>query len=271
MRVLTRNQWGARSDLPRLGRNIGPERRTEVFIHHTVIVDTDETTSEWETLDEVRTRMRQLQTIRAADLGADVPYSMVAFCMADGDLVLCEGRGIYRTGAHTVGHNKSALGIAFQGNFEFLPLPTHLDAQLEALGGWLRGLRRDSGFTNLGVSRPDGREVWGHQDIKDTACPGKFLWARLNLIHFLEELDDQMMDKQTWKRVQRALQQLDPPLYAGKKIDGAPGKNTHAALRAFEKRMELEQRGVLGPLNNPASGIWPASRELLFALSVPSH
>jgi hypothetical protein len=230
-----------------------------------VVIDTDETTNEWENLGEVRTRMRQLQTIRRADLGADVPYSMVAFCMADGDLVLCEGRGVHRTGAHTRGHNRSALGIAFQGNFEYPPLPSNLDAQLLELGDWLGTLRRAQGFTNLAVIRPDDREVWGHQDVKTTACPGRHLSARLSLIHFLEEVDDQMMDKPTWKMVQRTLQQLDPPLYRGRKIDGVPGRYTNIAVRAFEGRLELEGRGVMGPLDNPASGMWPATRELLFA------
>lgn len=61
--------------------------------------------------------------------------------MANGDLVLGEGRGLDHSGAHTSGHNTSALGIAFQGNFDKLPLSAHFDAQLAALGKWLRQLR----------------------------------------------------------------------------------------------------------------------------------
>lgn len=72
------------------------------------------------------------------------------------------------------------------------------------------------------------------------------------------------MDKETWMRVQEALQALKPPLYEGKKIDGRPGQDTNTAIRAFEKRMNLVQRGVLGELKDPASGLWPATRELLF-------
>ncbi len=122
--VLSRSDWGARTDLPRLGAMVNRGSRTEVFIHHTVIIDGDDTTNEWEDLDEVKQRMRELQTTRP-DLGRDVPYNFVAFCMTGGELVLGEGRGLDRSGAHTVGHNHSALAISFQGNFEELPLPAN--------------------------------------------------------------------------------------------------------------------------------------------------
>ena len=183
--VLSRSDWGARTDIPRRGTIVDPVKRTEVFIHHTVIVDDDPSPNRWETVDEVKSRMRRLQIIREQDLGADVPYSMVAFSMSNGDLVLGEGRGLDCSGAHTRGHNTSALGIAFQGNFETLPLPVHLDAQLAALGNWLRQLREQGGFVNLGTERPHGREVFAHRDIKATACPGEHLFAKLSAIRFL--------------------------------------------------------------------------------------
>ncbi len=263
--VLNREEWGASIDLPRRGHPIGPARRTEVFIHHTVVVDSDSTINEWEQLGEVTARMQQLQAIRP-DLGLDVPYSIVAFCMSNGDLLLCEGRGLYRTGAHTAGHNRSALGIAFQGNFQKRPLPKHLDSHLAALGNWLKELQRDQGFVNLGSVRPYGREVWGHRDVKATECPGQLLYDKLHLVRYADE-DEMMMDKSTWKKVQKALQALDPPLYLGKPVDGMPGRNTNIALRAFERRTDLESRGVMGALDSPDAGIWPATRELLFAIA----
>lgn len=183
--VLSRAEWGARTDLPRLGVIVDRSRRAKVFIHHTVIVDDDASLNEWESLDEVRRKMRQLQTIRAQDLGADVPYSMVAFCMSNGDLALCEGRGIDRSGAHTSGHNTAALGIAFQGDFENAPLPSNFDAHLVALGNWLRELRTQHQFVNLGIERPLGREVFAHRDVKATDCPGERIFNKLGLIRFL--------------------------------------------------------------------------------------
>ena len=268
MRVLTREQWGARPDLPRRGRRVAPLDRTEVYIHHTVITDSDATPNEWESLGEVRARMRDLQIIRSGDLGDDVPYSMVVFCMADGDLTICEGRGLERSGAHTPGHNDSAFGIAIQGNFESGTLPRHFDVQLAGLGKWLRGVLLKEGFFNLGKIRPPDRDVWGHRDAKATLCPGQQLYDRLSLIRFVE--NEMAMDKATWKAVQRALQALDPPLYAGKVVDGIPGRNTDIAIQAFERRHELESRGVMGEANDPEAGIWPATRELLFATAAAS-
>lgn len=183
--VLSRTDWGANTNLPRLGMLVDRTRRREVFIHHTVVVDNDVTRNEFEDLAEVRAAMRRLQTIRAQDLGADVPYSFVGFCMSDGRLVLCEGRGLDRSGAHTRNHNVAAIGIALQGNFENTPLPTRFDEQLTALGNWLRGIRENEGFINLGANHPLGRDVFGHRDIAATACPGRHTFDKLRLIRFL--------------------------------------------------------------------------------------
>jgi len=43
MILIDRAEWGADKKLPRRGYLIGALRRTEVYIHHTVIVDADAT------------------------------------------------------------------------------------------------------------------------------------------------------------------------------------------------------------------------------------
>lgn len=182
--VIDRAQWGARTDLPRHGDSVSRAARREVFIHHTDVIDDDPTQNEWEDLNEVKRRMRDLQTMRP-DLGLDVPYNFVAFSMANGDLILGEGRGLDRSGAHTIGHNHSAIAISFEGDFEAQALPTHMDSQLIALGQWLRARREQDGFVKLGTARPLGREVFGHREVSSTDCPGKHLFAKLNLVRFL--------------------------------------------------------------------------------------
>jgi peptidoglycan hydrolase-like protein with peptidoglycan-binding domain len=117
----------------------------------------------------------------------------------------------------------------------------------------------------LGTLRPPDRQVWAHRDIKTTHCPGTHLYDRLELIRFLEEEDENMMDKATWKKVQTGLQSLDPPLYANRPIDGKPGSNTNRAVRAFEGRIGFTPRGVMGSFDDSSSGMWPATREMLFA------
>lgn len=184
--LLDRQQWGAPAELPRRGHSIGPHHRTEVVLHHTTSIDGDSTPNEWSSMDDVARQMRRLQVSRP-DLGLDVPYSMVAFCMADGGLVLAEGRGLHRTGAHSKGHNRSALGIAFQGDFENQPPPTRLATHIETLALWLRRLRVEKGFDRLGSTRPSDRDVWAHMDLKATACPGRALRDHLPRLRFVED------------------------------------------------------------------------------------
>ncbi len=268
MILLARNEWGANPALPRRGYVIGALRRTEVIIHHTATLHGKDAPNEWPTLETVKDRMRWLQTARP-DLGLDVPYNMVAFCMRDGGLVVCEGRGLERTGAHTKDRNRTALGIAFYGDFESGPAPRYFDRQIRMLASWLRTLRNEQGFAKLGYSRPADRQVWGHREIRSasTLCPGRALQDRLPQIRYIDEEDDTAMDRSTWKLVQRSLQAQEPPLYAGKRIDGLPGRNTNTAVQAFERRVGLEARGVIGERNNPNASIWPATRELLFSMA----
>lgn len=267
MIYLDRNAWGADTNLPRKGSAVAPDRRTEVFIHHTTIISREPSRNTWPDLAGVRSQMKILQVARAADLGADVPYSFVVFILGSGELAICEGRGFDRSGAHTPGHNSSAFGIAIQGNFESEDPPAGFDQRLAELGDWLRQLQRD-GFGRLGSRRPDGRDVWAHLDVKATLCPGRYLFEKLDRIRFMGWEDDEMaMDKATWQSVQRALQTLEPPLYGGKAIDGLPGRNTDIAVQAFERRMALDSRGVLGDSADPQAGIWPATRELLYAVA----
>lgn len=267
MIYLNRQAWGADRNLPRKGDIVAASRRTSVFIHHTTITSGGSSPNSWPDLDTVRAQMRRLQTIRRQDLGADVPYSYVAFVMRDDTLVIGEGRGPDRSGAHTPGRNESAFGVAFHGNFEDSPPPRNLNARLRDVGVWLAELR-NTRFTRLGSERPADREVFAHRDTRATLCPGQHLFDRLNLIRFTDQEDDEMaMDKATWKQVQRALQQLDPPLYGGKRIDGLPGRNTDIAVQAFERRLDMTPRGVVGESADPQAGIWPATRELLFAVA----
>jgi len=261
VRFLDRKQWGAHP-LPRLGTEVSRATWKEVIVHHTAGPRSGPSPNEWDSFAEMMEVMRGLQTGRP-DLGLDVPYNVVAFCRTNGELVLCEGRGLDRTGAHTSGKNATALGVGFAGDFELVPEPQFLDSQLHDLGGWLFRAHRDLGLVNLGTSCPIDRDAWGHREFANTLCPGASLYGRLNLIRFIEE--ETAMDQATWQIVQAGLQALDPPLYAGRPVDGIPGVNTDRAVRAFEERMGLNPRGVIGALNNPNAGMWPATRELLFA------
>lgn len=181
---LSRTDWGARTDLPRLGAVLPATTPTEAIVHHTVIIDDDATPNRWENPAEVIVKMQQLQTIRP-DLGDDVPYSYVAFLMQYQHkigLILCEGRGPYRRGAHTKWHNVTGRAVAIEGNTEIgLPIDPYAPLLSQAWG-WIKD---EYGLVNLGNTRPDrGGIMFGHRDFRReddrttwTACPGRGMMA----------------------------------------------------------------------------------------------
>ncbi len=187
---LTRSGWGANKTIPRLGYTVSRSQRTKAIIHHTVVVDNDATKNLWTSLDEVKSKMRQLQVIRP-DLGMDVPYNFVMFLMEDGSIIVCEGRGLDRTGAHTHGHNTDGMATALQGNFM---LPVDLSAYISGMSRWWGWLRYDQGMVNLGSEHP-GAIAYGHRDFRDpndtstwTSCPGDNLYNIIPQLVFKEDI-----------------------------------------------------------------------------------
>lgn len=81
-----------------------------------------------------------------------------------------QGRPEWAFGAHAEGDNSHTIGIHLCGNFEYVA-PT--DAQIESaayLIGWL---------CEKYELVPDKEHVVGHRDLMPTACPGSFLYERL--------------------------------------------------------------------------------------------
>ena len=159
---LTREEWGADASLPRRGYQInGAAKFRRIFNHHTVMVMGD-----WDgdgivhgDLDDIKRYMQTLQTIRP-DLGLDVPYSFVVFQgIKAEDSVVCEGRGLNRTGAHTAGFNSKSLGVAYAANTELSVVTAGMIAGVR----WCGSLLDDQGSMLPAL---------GHGAVKATACPG---------------------------------------------------------------------------------------------------
>jgi len=193
LRFVDRSGWTPNPTLPRLGGIVPRSDRTHVIIHHTVTPDADTTPNIWETDNSIFNRMRRLQVARP-DLGLDVPYSFVAFIHPSG-LVICEGRGEDRTGAHTKGHNTAGIGISFAGDFENNGIAPNIIAdRIPLLSAFLRWLRTSAShpdygefppMPNLGSLRPSSRQVFAHQDFKSTDCPGAQIKPHLDEVDFL--------------------------------------------------------------------------------------
>lgn len=173
---LSRGAWGARTDLPRLGRTIDPAGVRGIVNHHTVIPAPP--AGDMPAISEY---MRALQTVRP-DLGLDVPYSFVVFAgRTVGDGIVCEGRGFTRSGAHTAGHNYDRYGVAFGADTRTDPVTDGMIAGVRYVGARIHG-------TPVPTT--------GHRDHKATACPGPGAYRRLGdmqppfVVDVPHELDD---------------------------------------------------------------------------------
>jgi hypothetical protein len=195
LHVVTRDTWGANPNHPRRGAKVARNRRTHVIIHHTVMVDSDDTPNIWERKRDIFKMMRRLQVTRP-DLGLDVPYNFVAFLSANNDgLHICEGRGEDRTGAHTKGHNTKGIAVSFAGNFHNKPIdPVEIARRMPLLSFFLGWLRFDPSHPDYGDFKPlrkldsfqpQNRHVFFHRDFKATACPGAKLMPHLPQVGFV--------------------------------------------------------------------------------------
>ena len=235
---LTRDEWGADASLPHRGythdRSGVPvlERKTDLIIHHTVMVDNDSTKNVWETLDEVKVQMRRLQTIRP-DLGIDVPYNEVWFLMDDFTMIACEGRGVGRTGAHTHGFNTIGLGVAFQANFQIVGLPHPFELWTPSIEARVRQLRAEV---------PNLVTVGGHWEYpnQSTVCPGAYLRHpnRLDQIKAMVGGDDMVLAEENRERMNRAsvMLKLTSIAQAGAKPTGLELWWARAVLDAMEAK-----------------------------------
>ncbi len=146
-------------------------------------------------MQDCKRRMRFLRTVRP-DLGEDIPYSEVGFLMerafmGEGGLVICEGRGPGRRGAHTKYHNRTGYALALDGNFEDHAID--LDPWIPQLSRFWSWAKYERPIPNLGTVTPHDADVWGHQQSgASTACPGMFLMSKLPQVTIDRLEDDDM-------------------------------------------------------------------------------
>lgn len=129
------------------------------------MIDSDTTKNIWENVPEIVTKQQQVQVIRP-DLGMDVPYSDCLYFMPNGKIIVCEGRGFVRSGAHTIGYNVTGYGLCFMGNFQDFG-PANLSPWIPQISDYLGYLKYTIGMINLGPKEP-------HRALNSryTACPG---------------------------------------------------------------------------------------------------
>ena len=122
----------------------------KIIVHHTA-VDTS--------LEKLRASVQRRGY-------SDIPYHFV-ICR---DGTLHATRPLERMGAHCRGHNADSIGIALMGNLDRVP-PT--EAQIATLTRLIDDLQRKYPVP-----------VYGHGDLRPTACPGRYLRAALDAIRY---------------------------------------------------------------------------------------
>lgn len=156
MKFLSRKQWNARP--PKTGiKAIG--KVSEIFIHHSVTVPTADPANDVQWIQKYHMDSRNY---------TDIAYTLLVH--PDGTIL--EGRTAGEQaaqGAHTLGHNSTAIGICAIGNYENIEATDQLVAALNEAIGYAQA----KGWT---TAKP---KIRPHKAVSKTACCGKNLVARL--------------------------------------------------------------------------------------------
>ncbi len=170
--IFSRSQWGANEKLrdgsPRYGTiNAG-------FVHHTVNANGYQR-------DDVPSILRGIYAYHTQSRGwSDVGYNF----LVDRFGRIWEGRygGVARPviGAHTLGYNEYSFAMSAIGNFDTASPPSAMLAAYAKLFAWklsLHGVK--AGDTHQRLGSRYFAAINGHRDAGQTACPGRYLYAKI--------------------------------------------------------------------------------------------
>ena len=163
--IYSRADWG--SEYPRGGNVInGPVG--EVYVHHY-----NSGSSPPQTVADSMARVLGGQRYHAATQGwGDIGYSWLVDDLGN----IFEGRGWWRTGAHTYGYNSKGYGICWLGDSN-VSKPTHA-----ALGAIAETVRMGISAGALHAAPT----IVAHRDrVPDTSCCGDVMYAQLDEIRSL--------------------------------------------------------------------------------------
>ena len=182
-KLRTRRQWGANNSW----RNGSPRFNTylqQVHVHHTATGNTY-------SRSDVPRILRGMYRYHTKSLGwFDIGYNFVVDKFGRAWVGRSGGSNRLVRGAHTLGFNKTSVGIAVVGNLEDRrPWPKAVTTVVK-LAAWKLD-RYDRQADGDVVVRSSGSDKYaedervelpiidGHRDTNDTACPGEYLYAEL--------------------------------------------------------------------------------------------
>jgi hypothetical protein len=171
--IYSRAQWGADESM----RDKSSLHYFEVhagFVHHTVNANDY-------TREEVPGILRSIYAYHTKSRGwSDIGYNF----LVDRFGRIWEGRygGIDRpvVGAHTLNYNDYSFAMSAIGNYDIKQPSSAMIEAYGALFAWKLSLHGvNAASTNQQVGKKAFPAINGHRDAAATACPGKYLYARL--------------------------------------------------------------------------------------------
>ncbi|MFW6866571.1 N-acetylmuramoyl-L-alanine amidase [Nocardioides sp. CPCC 206347] len=180
-KIYSRAQWGANESL----RDKSSLSYYEVhggFVHHTVNANNY-------TADQVPGIIRGIYSYHVKTRGwSDIGYNF----LVDKFGRIWEGRagGVDRpvVGAHTQGYNNYSFAMSAIGNFDVTGPPSAMLKAYGALFAWKLALH---GVDAADMSQKIGSKYFpainGHRDAGSTACPGRYLYAKIPTIRSLAD------------------------------------------------------------------------------------
>ena len=178
-KIYSRAQWGA-DERMREKSSLQYHEVHAGFVHHTV-------NANQYSRSQVPSLLRGIYAYHTQSKGwSDIGYNFVV----DRFGRIWEGRygGVARpvVGAHTLGYNEYSFAMSALGNFETTrPSSALLDAY-GRLFAWKLSLHGvDASSARQWVGSRNFRAINGHRDAGQTACPGRYLYAKLPTIRSL--------------------------------------------------------------------------------------
>ncbi len=160
--AISRTRWGA--EAPRTAKMNAMNGVNRLTVHH----EGNPEPNYDNTPGEVVCSLRKIQNTHFRTLNAgDIAYHFVI----DRQGVVWQGRDLRWQGAHTKGNNEHNVGVMCLGNFN-IQQPT--SAQVNTLQQLCQSL-----LISYQISP---RSMYGHQELRSTACPGRNLFDQVRRI-----------------------------------------------------------------------------------------
>lgn len=170
--ILTRADWGADESLRTGNPSYGTVQTG--FVHHTVNANNY-------TKEQVPALLRSIYAYHVKGRGwSDIGYNY----LVDRFGQIWEGRygGIDKAviGAHTLGYNEVGFAMSAIGNYDIAEPSEAIINAYAALFAWKLSIYNiPADRTGIVVKGHTLNAINGHRDTKATACPGRYLYARI--------------------------------------------------------------------------------------------